>query len=361
MLDRLPSELVDAILRFALQGPNDFKQRSCNQQWIARLCNVSTAVCKSAQSLLYKDVLLQRRQQTDSLMQTLQAKVDLAQHIRMLRVRAVDRRDYREEVSLYVEEAFTLLPLLPNLRGLCLAKIRDEELSWTDLYRIPRLESLVLDSVEVEDVPPDFVLPHLTSLTISDDRTLPWENGEVTALLTPAHLPSLRALSVDFEVSPAIASFAQLEMFQMLVDDALACEGWDDEHPPLRLNVFTIDLHKSDDLSRALQQLPPSHWRVVTSMKRSYSTNAKQDLHTLSSFLASTSTLPLSIHLPRDLYRAGVEGFKPYRDGVERLLRVLEERRLEVRWHDEPLEDEDKHLVSESCWRYVRELKSKEE
>ncbi|GAA6007463.1 hypothetical protein JCM10207_006350 [Rhodosporidiobolus poonsookiae] len=362
MLDQLAPELLDRILLLTLHGPKETWERRRDQTWLASICLTCRALSTRAQLLLYGDILIQSISGKDALERTLRDRPDLAKRVRGL---CLKHDYYGKGPSIDLASGFNLFPLLPELRVVTLLSFEKEPLDLVPLAAIPHLQTLILDSVVLERVSGALAFPSLISLSLSTIMVAPnvsphpAQNSLAPSLLTPTILPSLRALSLDFFPPANTATLGPLEVLQLH-----AYARWDGSDRLLRdisqLNVVSFALD-ADDLESELAALPPCHWRVLVPREDSrFDWSLTPGLKDLAAFLRDAASPPLSIHLTRDLARLDWgDDLEEYQEALQRCVDAAEERKIPVRWHDEDPEGEGTHVVSESCWQLLRELKAK--
>ncbi|GAA6007392.1 hypothetical protein JCM10207_006326 [Rhodosporidiobolus poonsookiae] len=302
MLDRLPLELVDSILRSAADGPKEGNSRREQQRWLAALCTTSKAICNLAQPILYGDIFLEEGSDAEHL-ERLRHQSKLAAMVRSMRLCC---QKYLNGTRLNLGHAFRLFPLVPNLGAVLLRRFTADYLDWNGLAEIPPLAI-------------DF------------------------APTTASHIP------------------ASVEMVQT------SLTAFSENHVPAhhypRLDVLTLPLGDKEDLADDVAFLSaPCHWRVIPLTNGTGMVSPddlEKCLRFLVSYITSTTNPPLSLHLSRNLTQMEQNGVESHQAALEELLAASEKRRIPLRWHDEDTDGEGINIVSESCWRYVKELKAK--
>ncbi|GAA6017302.1 hypothetical protein JCM10207_003687 [Rhodosporidiobolus poonsookiae] len=164
MLGRIAPELVDHILRLAVHAPQGKIARHRNQHWLAQLCRTSKLLRDHAEPLLYRDILIERFTPRWTLMKTLDARPELCETVRTLRLH---HDTDRPRGSIMLLAGIHLFSRLPRLRELVLHGLADDPLDLTRLSGLTKLETLTLNVLRVNEPPLGFSLPTVTSLTIN--------------------------------------------------------------------------------------------------------------------------------------------------------------------------------------------------
>ncbi|GAA6017299.1 hypothetical protein JCM10207_003685 [Rhodosporidiobolus poonsookiae] len=165
MLDRIAPELVDHILRLAVHAPQGKIARHRNQYWLAQLCRTSKLLRDHAEPLLYRDILIERFMPRWNLMKTLDARPELCETVRTLRLHHdVDR----PRGSIMLLAGIHLFSRLPCLRELVLHGLVDDPLDLTCLSVLTELQTLTLAVLRVKEPRPGLVFPSVRSLTVID-------------------------------------------------------------------------------------------------------------------------------------------------------------------------------------------------
>ncbi|GAA6007399.1 hypothetical protein JCM10207_006328 [Rhodosporidiobolus poonsookiae] len=376
MLDRLLPELLDDILALTRTTPWHWWTRGEDDRGLAALCRTSSTIREHAQRLLFRDVSLSdaRYGHAGPFEELVQQKPHLARQVRTF---VLQSALYPDMDIVPLVKGLALLPLFPNLRAVCISSYKtkpktvEEPLHLAPLASLPHLDTLILEWLILEHIPMGISFLALVSLSVSNvttDNT--WRSDEqwpaCGGLLTPAILPSLRALALDFNPPPS-ASHLRLEMLQgcTLIDEEDIPILQTPSFPP-HSDVLTFQL---DMLHQGyLERFPPCHWRLLVARPyRRSKVSIQECLILLADFFAAAHAPPLSLHFSSEI-SASLEDDYSSEDGevddfeatLERIFKLARERKVEMRWHDENPDGEGLYTVSESCWRYVREVKAKE-
>ncbi|BGP20515.1 hypothetical protein JCM10213v2_008676 [Rhodosporidiobolus nylandii] len=229
MLDRLPVELVQHVVRLALPSPSHATYRE-RQDTLLALSRTSRALRTVAQPALFEFVELASREQVDSFREAVKAK-ELGARVRSVQLDGdeYDSNEGMSSLSFEADDFASLASACPDLFELKTHKI-DVDASWLETF--PCLTRLVFSHGTLFSLQP-FVLHNLVELSVMCGNVVSAQIFDALAY------PCLRAV--------------HLQLSDNLVPDEAPIEGLIG-----RLDAFSCD---SGDVAHSLARVPLSGLR----------------------------------------------------------------------------------------------------
>ncbi|GAA5823643.1 hypothetical protein JCM11251_000708 [Rhodosporidiobolus azoricus] len=356
MLDRLPVELVELIIRQAAPLNYDTQMYKARRKLLKSCCLVNRTLRQVAQPMLTEVV------EVDGLPTASHAyPLGMAGQVRLL---AIVKRD-----------AEMVVQACANLVDLRLVKVA-EEFDLGLLAGSPHLKRLLLERSPFF-CPDDLVLQSLVELSFRGD--IYWSFYEtytdLNSLLHPSQVPSLRALAIalctgdswadDYKLPVFRPSLLkQLEMLSIDLGD-ITVERLTSLHPaPTLCNIYWAELehlcavphlppflhiYDLDHLGGAEDREEDLDWAIEALRNVRHFTSHLEDLSRLSPPRRDLRLLVLSAALRPDEPKQ----YHLIRRMILALLKVCQTLEVEVLWNHEPYEH-GSSMVSSALWRWIR-------
>ncbi|GAA6007499.1 hypothetical protein JCM10207_006366 [Rhodosporidiobolus poonsookiae] len=373
----LPVELVKHIVLLSTLPPHPSSgNKTSSARTLAAIARTSRALYYLYNPLLWRALDLHSQVHAQGLIRLPENEQTAALFAPVRVVRA----NARGGVGLY--DVKGVLERLPRVQT-----IRLNHLFWNvgfgleEFAHLQELATLELSDFRLPDASRPFSLPHLTSLSLSL-RTAPVAERDIPLLLSPATVPSLKALFLGtsphwpFQHLPR-AFVDQLDVLAFPLsqfpgfaraNQLHSCETLVAAHLSLSDKNASQYLYPAGACFTSLASTLPALHLYVTLSDDTRPGIVESNLGTLLFFIKSpfaspfflpshdAAQLKLSLHLPEILRSYPSYMFS---GGVILLEKACEETRTGVFWHNEG--EEKAGAVSPAMWRFAREMKQRKE
>ncbi|BGP20488.1 hypothetical protein JCM10213_007645 [Rhodosporidiobolus nylandii] len=366
MLDRLPVELVQHVVRLTLPSPCHATYRE-RQATLLALCRTNRALRMVAQQALFEVVELASRDQFDSLLEAVKAK-ELGGRVRVMLLDGEDVED-REGVS-RTFEARDLALLAPSCSHLVELKTHNVNVDLRWLQDLSTLRRLVVSHGSLCAAQP-FCLDTLEVFSLSCIQIA----DEDSAIFNRPSFPSLRALHIQlahpFDPEPSFGRLlSQLETF--------SCDAYDlattfhlvihQTAVPVLLDLSPNRVEEETELDMTQTLAQATHVRLyahagrgaISSLDMERAPAVATEIARLLFFLAADILPSLSFLIIPQAPRDGAGQGSLAQLACDTLLAECAARGIEVIFEPSPHPHYDS-IVSPLFWRRCKALKAKED
>ncbi|BGP20495.1 hypothetical protein JCM10213_007652 [Rhodosporidiobolus nylandii] len=373
MLDRLPIELVEDIVRLALPSPYSPLLYRERQKTLLALCRTSRAMRSLVQPILFEAVEMEFAHGTKPrrFFQRLGAHGELVRKVG-IELDEEEENDLNDEEDLAMfhldnQAVRALASVSPNLVEM---RLMDVAVDGASLELFPNLRYLCLS---LQAAPSrSFILPALEQLNMQGTD---YSEHSVLPFFSRLTAPRLRAVYLPLGTLEARGNFLPelLDKVEMVGTEVYFL--WHD--PPSAAEVrhllqprVLVDIHLSSTF------LPPAsflhatqHFRLhfpsfLSPTERDNWVRTEEAEHRaplVRKLAKEVRNMPnlRTVYLPSNLHPTEARPLKSLRRAVRRLLRACKEREVEVVW-ESPVHFWLDSLISPEFWRRCRALKEEE-
>ncbi|BGP20454.1 hypothetical protein JCM10213_001537 [Rhodosporidiobolus nylandii] len=235
MLDRLPLELVDHVVRLTLPRPFSFSQYRERQDTLLALCRTSKEMRAVAQPLLFEVVELTTADEVEGFVQAVKV-TKLGGRVRQVRI----GNDYEVGGQRHVPVG-GLETLAASCPGVVHFHLHGIELSIASLESFTHLHTLIISETRLSPLDRDFQLPTLEELSLIFTHFTPTH-------IIPSHYPALKALHFQHCGAFGLEPSALQQIIQHV--ESLSCDALD----------VRLAMRGAPRSVRVLQDLRPVHF-----------------------------------------------------------------------------------------------------